>query len=413
MTSTEAGYDVEEVRRRFPALARRVAGSPAAYLDGPGGTQVPDAVIDAMSGLFRVGSANVGGEFVTSREAGAVVAAARSAMADLLGAAGDEIVFGPNMTTLTFSASRALATTWSPGDNVVVTGLDHDANVSPWLLAAQEREVEVRFAGIDVADATLDLDDLRRKVDGRTRLVAATLASNAVGSIVEGAEVVRIARAVGAHTFLDAVHFAPHRRIDVAALGCDLLAVSPYKFFGPHAGCLFGRRELLAALPAFKVRPAPDAPPARWETGTPSFEALAGVTAAVEFLASLGTGRSRRERLDRAFAAMTAHEQVLERRFLDGIAAIDGVRLFGIAEPDTTRRTATFAVDVAGRDPGEVAAALGRQGIFVWAGHYYAIEVMRRLGRERGGLVRIGFVAYNTVAEVDRVVSALAGVVAD
>ncbi len=401
-------FDVEAVRRGFPALSRTVGDRPVAYLDGPGGTQVPATVIEAMAGLLRRGASNVHGPFASSVESEQTVAAARRAMADLLGCRPHEVVFGPNMTTLTFAMSRAVARTWRSGDNIVLTRLDHDANVSPWMLAARDVGVEVRFVGFDLETTRLDLAELSGNVDARTRLIAVTHASNALGTVVDVAAVTEIGHRVGALVFVDAVHAAPHRRIDVTAIGCDLLAVSPYKFFGPHAGCLFGRAELLAELPTYKVRPAPDEPPDRWETGTGSFEAMAGVAAAVDHLASLGTGDDRRSRLDDAFVRTARHEEDLAVRFVEGIASIDAVTCYGVPEPDMAARTPTFAIDVAGVAPGRVAELLGVEGIFVWAGDYYAVEVMRWLGRADDGLVRIGFVNYTTREEVDRVVAALA-----
>ncbi len=406
-------FDVEAVRRGFPALSRTVGDRPVAYLDGPGGTQVPATVIEAMTGPMRRGASNVHGRFAASIDSEQTVAAARQAMADLLGCRPDEVVFGPNMTTLTFAMSRAMGRTWTSGDNIVLTRLDHDANVSPWMLAARDAGVEVRFVGFDLETTQLDLAELSATVDDRTRLIAVTHASNALGTVVDVATVTEIGHRVGAVVFVDAVHAAPHRRIDVAGIGCDLLAVSPYKFFGPHAGCLFGRAELLAELPAYKVRPAPDEPPERWETGTASFEAMAGVAAAVDHLASLGAGGDRRSRLDDAFVRTARHEERLAARFLEGIASIDGVTCHGVPEPDMAVRTPTFAVEVAGVAPGRVAEVLGAEGIFVWAGDYYAVEVMRRLGKADDGLVRIGFVNYSTLGEVDRVVSALARIAGD
>jgi cysteine desulfurase family protein (TIGR01976 family) len=403
-------FDVEAVRAQFPALGRTVAGKPAVYLDGPGGTQVPQRVIDAMVRFMERGGSNHGGPFVTSRETDAVHRSARFAIADLLGGSPSEIVFGQNMTSLTFAVSRSLARTWEEGDEIVVTRLDHDANVSPWLLAARDRGVTVRWLDFDPDDGcSLDATGLDEILGPRTRLVAVTHASNATGTVVDVARVAAMAQAVGALTYVDAVHHAPHYLIDVDALGIDFLACSAYKFFGPHTGVLWGRRELLESLDAYKVRPAPDDPPEKWETGTQSFESLAGVTAAVEYLASLGAGDHQRDRLTTAFKAIGEHEAALTGRFLDGVDAIDGVRLYGIA--DQRPRTPTFAISVAGHSAQEVAEQLGKQGIFVWAGHYYAVEVMRRIGvLDLGGLVRIGFVHYTTGSEVDRVLDALSRV---
>ncbi len=401
--------DVAAARRTFPALRREVAGVPAVYLDGPGGTQATEGVIAAMAGHLRSGTSNLGGSFATSDEVGEVTDAARAAGADLFNAEPDEIVFGQNMTSLTFAVSRALADTWRPGDEIVVTNLDHDANISPWVLAATERGVTVRRVDfLPEAGCALDHDGLAAAVGPRTRLVAVTHASNAVGTIVDIGRVVEIAHAAGALVYADSVHYAPHRLVDVHATGVDFLAASAYKFFGPHTGMLYGRAEHLDRLDAYKVRPAPPSGPGKWETGTQSFESLAGVAAAVDYLAGLGKGERRRERLAGAFDAIGAHERALAARFLAGLAELPGARLYGHADASAAR-TPTFALSVDGTHPDEVQRRLGAQGIFVWSGHYYAVAVMERLGvLEQGGLVRIGFVHYNTAAEVDRVLAALA-----
>ncbi len=398
-------FDVAELRQRFPALDRSVGGRPAVYLDGPAGTQVPNSVIEAVSRSMARSASNVGGSFPASVDSGAQVAAARSAAADLVGGEADEIVFGPNMTTLTFAFSRALSQQWSPGDRIVLSRLDHDANVTPWVMAAGERGVEVLFADIHHDDVSLDLEHLASLIDERTRLVAVTGASNAFGTLVDVSKVAALAHSVDALCFVDAVHLAPHRRIDAGALGCDVLVCSAYKFYGPHVGILWGRTELLGSIDAYKVRPAPADPPGRFETGTPSFALLAGVDAAVRHLGSLGIGRNLPDRLDSAFAAIQAHEAVLADRFLDRLPT--NVRLWG--KPTIEGRVATFAVAVDGKSAPEVAATLGERGIFVWAGHYYAVEPMAALDLlDSGGLVRIGFVQTTTVDEVDRLLEELA-----
>lgn len=400
--------DLSTIRSQFPALERAVAGRPAAYLDGPGGTQVPTPVIDAMAGYLRAGGSNLHGGFAASDLSDAVLLDARAAVADLYGADPGEIAFGQNMTSLTYTVSRALARTWAPGDNIVLTRLDHDANVTPWVQAAADTGVDVRFVDFRPdGGCLLDLDTLDAALDGRTRLVAFTHASNAVGSITPVADIVERAHAVGAHTYVDAVHFAPHGVIDVAATGTDFLVSSAYKWFGPHTGCLYGRRALLDEIQPYKLRPSPDTSPDRWETGTQAFESLAGVTAAIDYLASLGTGETRRHRLVDAHRRIGSHERSLSERFLAGLAEMPRVRLHGLDTPDG--RTPTFAVEVEGHTPGAVAAELGRQGIFVWSGDYYAVEVMQRLDRAEHGLVRIGFVHYTTPEEVDRVLDALDG----
>ena len=399
--------DVEAIRSQFPALSRTVDGQVAAYLDGPGGTQVPKSVIDAMADFMRAGGSNHGGPFVTSRETDAVAASARQAVADLFGASPGEIAFGQNMTSLTLSVSRALGATWTIGDNIVVTRLDHDANVWPWVIAARDAGVEVRWIDFDPEDGCrLQIEQVSDLVDRRTRLVAATHASNAVGTVTDLRSLIGAAHLVGALAYVDAVHYSPHGLLDVAALGTDFLAASSYKFFGPHTGCLYGRADVLNAVDAYKIRPAPDDPPGKWETGTQSFESLAGVTAAVDYIASLGEAGSRRERIRSAMETIAAYERSISERFLSGIAGLPKVRLYGRDNPDG--RTPTFAVSVDGVHPDVVAAALGNLGIFVWSGDYYAVEVMRRLGvANQGGLVRIGFVHYNTFEEVNRVVVAL------
>ena len=402
-------FDPMLARMQFPALRRRVDGRAALYLDGPGGTQVPRPVIDAMAGFMEAGGSNHGGPFVTSRETDATAAAAREAMADLFNAERpEEISFGQNMTSITLSVSRALSRSWGPGDEIVVTRLDHDANVSPWMIAAQESGATLRKVDFDArSGCSLDPDALAAVLGPKTRLVAVTHASNAVGTIVDVAAVTAAARQVGALVYVDAVHYTPHGPVDVQATGCDFLAASSYKFFGPHTGVLYGRYDLLDQLEAVKIRPAPDDPPGKWETGTQSFESLAGVAAAVDYLAEFGSGEGRRTALRSAMESTREYEEGLSRRFLDGIVGVEGVTLYGQTNP--TGRTPTFAVAVEGLSADEVAARLGEKGIFVWAGHYYALEVMSSLGvLHSGGLVRIGFVHYSLPEEVDIVVEGLA-----
>lgn len=399
-------FDPTSIRSRFPALGRLVNGNPAVYLDGPGGTQVPDTVIEAMAGFLRRGGSNLHGPFVTSHETDDALEGARAAVADLFGASPTEIAFGQNMTSLTYAVSRAIARTWDRGDNIVLTRLDHDANVTPWVQAANDAGVEVRFADFNPdLGCTLDLESMEAVLDRRTRLVAFSHASNAVGTITPVNDIIERAHSVGALTYVDAVHFAPHGRIDVRASGTDFLVASAYKWFGPHTGCLYGRQELLEAIQPYKLRPSPDAAPDRWETGTQSFESLVGVSAAVDYLASLGSGTSRSERIDDAYRSILEHETALSDRFLAGLSEMDHVRLFGLSQ--SHGRTPTFAIDVEGRSPADAARSLGSQGLFVWAGDYYAVEVMARLDRSEHGLVRIGFVHYTTIDEVDRTLDAL------
>lgn len=401
--------DTTAVRSTFPALSRQLDGGTVAYLDGPGGTQAHASVIEAMARFMEAGASNLDGPFVTSVETHSVVENARGAVADLFNAQPGEIVFGQNMTSLTYAMSRALARTWRRGDNIVVTRLDHDANVAPWIQAARDAGVTVRDVDFDPDDGcALDLHSLDQAMDKHTKLVAFTHASNAVGTVTPVAEIVDEAHELGALTYVDAVHYTPHGLVDVQASGTDFLVASAYKWFGPHTGCLYGRASLLESIEPYKLRPTPDNAPDRWETGTQSFESLAGVTAAVDYLASLGSGATRREQIASAYASIQDHEAELADRFLAGIAEMPGVELFG--SPTNEERTPTFAIDVAGTEPEQVARTIAQQGIFVWSGDYYAYEVMRRLRKAPEGLVRIGFVHYNTTEEVDRVLDALAGI---
>lgn len=408
--------DLSAVRERFPALARTAPdGRPFAFLDAPGGTQVPEAVIEAIAAYLRTSNANLHGAFETSRETDQVVEEARRAGADLLGADLGEVVFGPNATTLLFHLSRSIAKELRPGDEVVVTRLDHDANVAPWLLAAEEAGARVRWVDLREEDVTLDEGSFEAALGERTRLVAFTLASNAVGTIPPAARLARRAKEVGAVVVCDGVHLAQHRLIDVAELGADVVVCSPYKIFGPHLGMLWARRELLERWRPAKVRPAPEEPPARWETGTQSHEALAGWAAAVEYLADVGrtygdpAAPGRRAAVAAAWAAIAPYEQALAERFLAGLEALPHVRLFGIGDRRRlAERTPTFALRVGSQHPAETARALAARGIFVWDGNYYALEVMERLGLEAsGGAVRIGFCHYSTPEEVDRVLEEL------
>jgi cysteine desulfurase family protein (TIGR01976 family) len=411
-------FDVEALRRRFPALSIEQDGRPIALFDGPGGTQVPDTVIDAIGTYYRTANANHDGAFLTSRRSDALVREAHVAMADLLGAASaDEIKFGANMTSLTFHISRSIAAALQPGDEIVVTILDHEGNVGPWKAIAADRGLVVRTLDIHDVDCTLALEQLDSLLTDRTRLVAVGWASNAVGTINPVAEIVRRAHAAGAWTYLDAVHAAPHLPIDVLAVETDFLACSTYKFFGPHAGVLYGRAEVLDRLPAYKLRPATDP----FETGTGNFEGLNGVTAAVEYLAGVGVAYgdaspdgSRREQVLAGMRAIRAYEMGLYGRLVDGLEAIAGLRLFGIT--DRSRfgdRTPTAALRVEGIAPRAVAETLGAEGIAVWDGDFYATGLMERLGLlDSGGVVRIGLTHYNTAAEIDRLVEALGRVAA-
>lgn len=393
-------YDVTGVRRRFPALTRVEDGETVAYLDGPGGTQVPTSVIDAMTGALGHGVSNLGGGFGASESAGDITDGARAAMARFFGTSPAEVSFGQNMTSLTFALSRSLARTWRNGDSIVLTSLDHDANFTPWAMAAEETGVTVRVAEFDTSSGILHSTAVTDLIDSSTRLVAVCLASNALGTVVDVAAIAAAAHQAGAKVFVDAVHAGPHLRID--AEPADFLVASSYKFFGPHTGVLFGRADHMEALNAYKVRPAPSAPPDKWETGTQSFESLAGVSAAVEHIESLGSGS-----VDAGFEVIGRHERSLGQRFLDGIAGMGHVALHGLPEM-SSQRVATFAVGVKGKHPEEVARRFSTRGVYVWAGHYYALNVMDRLGvLDDGGLVRIGFCHYNTMEEVDRALEVL------
>ena len=391
-------------------------GRPVVYADAPGGSQVPDTVIEAMAAHLRSGISNTHGAFAASEETDSLIASARDAAADLTGADPGEIVFGPNATTLLLHLSRSFAKTLRPGDEVVVTKLDHDANVRPWILAAEDAGATVRWVDIRDDDVTLDLDSFDAALSDRTRLVAFTLASNAVGTIPPAAELVRRVHDAGALAAVDAVHLAQHRALDIHALGADILACSPYKFFGPHLGVLAVRRELLERWTPYKLRPAPDEAPERWETGTQNHEGLAGMNAAVDYLAGLGrefgtpSGDTRRDAVIAGFDAIGDHERVLSTRFLRAAAELPELRLWGVADPARLQeRTPTFAVRLGDQDPVKTASELARRGIYVWDGHYYAITVMERLGLlDSGGAVRVGFCHYHSADDVDRVLGALA-----
>ena len=404
--------DMAWVRSQFPSLSRVINGQPAAFLDGPGGTQVTQSVIDAISNYLKTSNANTHGHYATSDETNEVIAGARSAMADFLGCDSGEIVFGPNMTTLTFAISRSIGRELVPGDEILLTQLDHSANVSPWQ-ALEERGVKIQFVDIHEEDCTLDTDDLARKLSSRTKVVAVGYASNAVGTINDVKKIVRMAHDVGALAFIDAVHYAPHGFIDVRDLDCEFLACSTYKFFGPHMGVLYGKREHLQSLHPYKVRPNTDEAPGRWEMGTLNHECLAGVTACVGYIANVGRKISPtanlRKALSSAYQAIGLHERELSLRMLRGLAEIPGLRLYGIADPArVAERCPTFAIRIEGHHPAELAKKLGERGIFTWDGNYYALNLTERLGVEQnGGMLRIGFVHYNTAEEVDRVLAEL------
>ncbi len=416
--------DLSSLRAQFPALQQKdEKGRPYVFFDGPGGTQVPRAVIDAIAHYYTHANSNSHGNFLYSARTDATVMAAREAIADFLNASSpQEVVFGPSMTNLTFNLSRAIGAQLGSGDEIVVTRLDHDANVSPWL-ALQEQGVVIKYADFDVEDCTLDLAHIKSLLSDKTKLVAIGYASNAVGTINPVKEIGALAHEVGARVWIDAVHYAPHGPIDVQDIDCDFLVCSVYKFFGPHIAVAWGRYDLLDALPAYKVRPAGDDPPDKFETGTGNFEGMAGTTAAINYLAQLGdqfgaayeaqwteagfTGR--RLALKKAMTAIANYERTLLERLVEGLMAIPGIRVYGITDKaQFYQRTPTITFTKERVETETIAKVLGENSIFVWDGYYYALEVVKRLGLyDRGGMVRVGIVHYNTAAEVDRLLAVL------
>ena len=412
-------FDVDALRAEFPALARTQDGRPVAFLDGPGGTQVPQRVIDAVVGYYHDSNANSGGAFTTSELSDAISDEAHAAVADFLGASSpDEIKFGYNMSTLTLHIGRSIGATLGPGDEIVVTTLDHEANVSTWEAMAADRGVTVRKVDVRMDDLTLDLEDFESKLSSRTKLVAVGYASNAVGTINPVAELVARAHEVGALTYVDAVAFAPHGPIDVRALDTDFLVCSAYKWFGPHLGALYGKAEVFDRLPAFKVRPAHD----RFETGTASFESIAGTLAATDYLRDIGRSygdvggapgavdaSERRRELVAGMVAIVEYERALVARLLDGLGAIPGVTIHGITERGRlAERVPTVSVSIDGVLPRAAAEALALDGIYAWDGDFYATGLIERLGKaETGGVLRLGLVHYNTAGDVDRTIESL------
>lgn len=413
---------VQTIRGQFPALGQVVGDHSAVFLDGPGGTQVHQSVIDATTGYYLRADANRGGAFATSQRSDAILGEAHTAVADMLNAASaDEVVFGPNMTTLTLGMSRALAREIGPGDEIVVTRMDHDANISPWLLIAEDRGATVRWADFDVEDYTLDMAGLRRLINENTKIVAVGYASNALGTVNDVATIVQWAHDAGALAFVDAVQYAPHGPIDVQTLDCDLLVISSYKFYGSHEGALYGKYELLDRLRAYKLRPAPKNPPGKYETGTQNHEGIAGTLAAVNYLAEIGEQygedhvdrfpgfSGRRLHLKTGMTVLREYDDVLSAAILDELETLPGVQIHGITDRNRLgERVPTVSFTWGNRHPRDIAAALGEQGIFVWDGNYYALAVTTRLGLEdKGGMVRIGAVHYNTVEEIRRLGDAL------
>jgi cysteine desulfurase family protein (TIGR01976 family) len=406
-------FDVAWVREQFPSLQLKVNGQQAAFLDGPAGTQVPRQVMDAVQKYFLEANANTYGAFLTSRRTNDTISGARAAMADLFNSSPEEVVFGQNMTTITLGLARAIGRELKPGDEILLTVLDHDANYSPWK-ALEEKGVVIRTVDIRESDCTLDLDDLKNKLSAKTKLVAVGYASNAVGTINPVAEITRLAHAAGAMSFIDAVHYAPHGAIDVKALDCDFLVCSPYKFFGPHMGTLYGKKKHLERFKPYKVRPATDAAPECWETGTQVQELIAGIQGAVEYVAELGrrcdpSAKDRRAALLAAYRSTVAYERTLVTRLIEGLLAIPGLKFFGITDPRRfEERCSTVSFRLAKGTPTDAATFLGDRGIFTWDGNFYALNLTERLGVEKlGGVLRVGLVHYNTVDEVDRLLAGL------
>jgi cysteine desulfurase family protein (TIGR01976 family) len=396
---------VTEIRTDFPALARHQDGRPVAFFDAPGGTQVPRVVIDAVAAYLARHNANTHWAYPTSEETDAILAHARERMAMFLNAAPDEIAFGPNMTTLTYHLSRALGRRWGAGDTVVVTDLDHHANIDPWRALEAERGITVRRVPFDVSTGTLDWPALVRALDAGVVLLAIGAASNALGTITDVRAAARLAHAAGALVFVDAVAYAPHVLVDVGALECDFLACSPYKFYGPHIGVLHGKRDVLALLDVPKLEPAPDGPAERFETGTQNHEGIAGAAAAVAYLASLAPGPQGRAALQAAYAVLDRRAQTLVERAWRAMERMDRVRLYG--PPPETRRTPTIAFTVRGRSADAVARSLARAGVFVSHGDFYAVTVVRRLGLAPDGLVRAGCACYTSEEDIDRLLEAV------
>src|SRR6266852_6907874 len=406
-------FDVAWVREQFPSLQLKVNGQQAAFLDGPAGTQVSRQVMGAVQKYFLDANANTYGAFLTSRRTNEMIANTRAAMADLFNCTPEEVVFGQNMTTITLGLARAIGRELNPGDEILLTVLDHDANYSPWKVL-QEEGLVIRTVDIRESDCTLDLDDLKSKLSSKTKVVAVGYASNIVGTINPIAEITKLAHAAGALIYVDAVHYAPHGPIDVQALDCDFLVCSPYKFFGPHMGTLYGKKEHLERFKPYKVRPAADAVPECWETGTQVQELIAGIAAAVDYIAELGrhadsSVKSRREALQAAYRATHEYETGLLTRLIAGLQAIPGMRIFGITDAKRfEERCSTLSFRLSDHNPTKIAAFLGDRGIFTWDGNFYALNLSERLGVEQhGGVLRVGLVHYNTADEVERLLGAL------
>ena len=401
-------FDVRSVREQFPALSRKYKGRGVVYFDGPGGSQVAKQAIDAMSGYMERGGANLHGVFPTSMETEEILSETRLAAADFLGAEQDEIAFGANMTTLTFAISRALAREWDEGSEIVVTELDHRANVDPWLIAASERGAKVRWVRVDPETLTLDQDDLEQNINERTKLVAIGLASNAVGTVSDVADVAKKAHSVGAIVAVDAVHAAPHIPIDRDTIGADVITCSAYKFFGPHVGVTAISRDLFEGMDVYRLDPAPDHIPDKLETGTQNHEGIAGVKGALDFISTIGEGASQRQRLASGMRIIEEHETALAETFRAALRDIPNVKLY--AAPDGVRKTPTIAFRVEGHAPEVVCARMLEYGYFIAAGHFYASTLSQKLViSDSGGFVRAGLAPYNTEEEVGRFIEALEG----
>ena len=409
--ATEQRLDLSGIKQQFPALARLGSdGLPFVHTDAPGGTQLPERVINAIAGHLRSGTANasLNGHFTTCTETTELLQKARSAMGLFLNCNANSIVFGANMTSLTFAFSRAISQEWTPDSVIVTTAIDHDANIASWLLAARDKGCQIRTIPVD-EQGQLVLTDLEQLITDNTALVAFSMASNATGTLTDVDRIISRAKQVGALTYLDAVHFAAHRLIDVQQLDCDFLVCSPYKFFGPHSGALYGKPALLASLTPYKVRPASDQSPSRWETGTQNFESMAGIISCIDYLASLSSERVSRDAIENSMALIQSHEEALTKQFLDALTAIPSFSLYGSTEAHS--RTSTFALTHHQHSPASVAQRLGEQSIFSWSGHFYAQELVNSLKlTNKGGLVRIGFVHYHDEQDVERVMNALKGI---
>ena len=409
----DSAFNVERVRSQFPSLSRMLDGKQAIYFDGPAGSQVPRSVVDRISDCMLHHNANRSGRFVTSREVDAIMNHCHQVFCDFVGAASPEsIAFGPNMTSLTLQFSRALSQEWRPGDRILVSSLDHDANFTPWVLAAKDAGAEVKVIRIRTSDATLDLASLDELLNERTRLVAVTAASNAVGSLTPLREIAKRVHSVGAELFVDAVHMAPHKSMDVTDWNCDYLVCSAYKFFGPHIGVLYGRKDRMQSLIPYKLRPAPDSLPGRWMTGTQNHACIAGAAAAVDYIASLSPipadHQNRRERLIDAMSIISYYETELISKLIEGLLSNPRLKVFGITDPNRmSERAPTVSFQVAGATSIEVAQRLGDQGVFAWHGNYYALPLTESLGTEPAGMVRLGCMHYNTLEEVERTLDLL------